>query len=453
VSGSFEQFVDSVAAVFDHCWTVEVGLLGYDAPPQDGNAGGGTEYDVYLQSLPANVFGFTSWGVGEIQFESGVRERSTTHIIIDNDFLGYRTEGWDGLRVTAAHEFHHAIQVGAYGIWNTAPNSDFYFYELTSVWMEDVVYDQINDYYFDLLAYFAGYKDAMNRSFSFTEFNAGSRSGYERSVYAHFLEQRFGRETMRSIWKGVQERPILRSMNKVLTEQGSSLPDAFSEFSYWNFFTGPRADTIRYYREGRSYPAIALNISVQFSGLTSTIRSEAFPLSSQYYRFDASSDTVLAVVVEKNYERAYSSPGTAASLEVVLSNSTPSGGTQQLQNGLSSGFSVQNRNDWKTYFVSKTTLNDLRSRAFAFPNPLNLSQAGFLVLPAEGSPPGESEVFLLTSSLDVVFSGVYPVGQTLGKSEVRVPVAHLAQKISSGIHFVLLKTTQKEYQWKIAVIR
>ena len=41
---------------------------------------------------------------------------------IDNDFQFF-TARVDGLRVTIAHEFFHAIQFGAYGYWST----DLYF--------------------------------------------------------------------------------------------------------------------------------------------------------------------------------------------------------------------------------------------------------------------------------------------------------------------------------------
>jgi len=92
--------------------------------------------------------------VEQIRFDliSGTQipERWTSDIDIDNDFIGskYNAKGIQALRVTAAHEFHHAIQYG-YGWWG-----ERYPYELTSTWMEDVVYTDVNDYYQYLPDYF-----------------------------------------------------------------------------------------------------------------------------------------------------------------------------------------------------------------------------------------------------------------------------------------------------------
>lgn len=450
VANSHEEYVDSVAAVFDHCWNVEIDMLGFEAPPLDGDAGGGPEHDVYIRSLFAGEFGYIS-DFGEIKYESGDKERTAAFIVIDNDFLGLRTEGWDGLRVTAAHEFFHVVQVGSYGIWNIVPNYDFYFYELTGVWMEDVVYDDINDYYEDLPLFFSGFKDAANRSYSFAEFNA--RRGYERSIFAHFLDQRFGRELLVEVWDGVKTRPVLRSIHLALQDRASSLADAFSEFAHWNLFTASRADSTRYYREGTYYPKMSMNFSAEFTGSASVIRSSAFPFSLQYFGYRFPSDTVIAIVVEKNFEGAYSSPGIATNFEITLSNSKPPGGVQTLRNGVKSGFAVEKPENWRTQFISSTTLRDLREASQPFPSPLRLFHADALVLPADGSSAGVGEVFLLSSSLDLVFSGSFPVVDVLGKSFVRIPVSELRKTVGTGVHFVVLKTREKEYQWKLAVIR
>ena len=67
---------------------------------------------------------------------------------MDNDYQEgyYFVNDLDALRVTAAHEFNHAIQL-SYGVhWDDQNPIDLYFIEMTSTWVEDVVYNDINRY-------------------------------------------------------------------------------------------------------------------------------------------------------------------------------------------------------------------------------------------------------------------------------------------------------------------
>ena len=68
--------------------------------------------------------------------------RSVAECGLDNNFdpRQYGAPAYDSLRVTAAHEFFHAIQ------FNYDTTDDDWFMEGTAVWVEDQVYDGINDY-------------------------------------------------------------------------------------------------------------------------------------------------------------------------------------------------------------------------------------------------------------------------------------------------------------------
>lgn len=456
VSGSAEEFVDSVAAVFDHCWSVEIGEMGYGVPPPDDGNGGGDEYDVYIQDLAPDLFGFTSWD-GEPQLEGGIHERYATFITIDNDFFPHRTKGLDGLRVTAAHEFHHAIQIGSYGLWPTAPGSgeyrDLYFYELTSVWFEEILYDDVNDYYFDLPRFLQNFKDGAGRSLSFSTYSLAN-AGYERSLWAQYLDKRFSRTAMRELWEGVRTNPVLESADVMLHSHQSSLRDAFAEFSFWNVYTGARADTIRYYQEGKMFPSLQPNLSTTFNGTSTFIQQEAYPFSAQYYTFAVSGDTVIAAISNVNQEAATSNPSLLSGFRLTLTGiGGGSGAIQKLSNGLTMVFSGLPIDDWRTLYIGAGAAADLKSQAFPFPNPMRLQDAAILTLPVEGSLSGPASVFILTGSFDLVFSGSYQVTDSFGKKVVTVPAKDFSGSVSSGIHFVIVKTQQREYRSKMVFIR
>ncbi|HEY5615323.1 MAG TPA: hypothetical protein VIL52_04810, partial [Bacteroidota bacterium] len=61
--------------------------------------------------------------------------------------------------------------------------------------------------------------------------------------------------------------------------------------------------------------------------------------------------------------------------------------------------------------------------------------------------------FLLSSSLDLVFSGRYPVSDYLGKRFIRVPTGDFRSSVHSGIYFVVVHCPDVEHRWKVAVIR
>jgi hypothetical protein len=451
VPNSYEEYVDSVAAIFDHCRDVEVDVLGFRPPPSDGGSGGGAEYDIYIRDQAPDLFGFTSWD-GETQLESGVRDRHVTFIEIDNDIFAQRTKGLNGLRVTAAHELHHSMQVGTYGIWNTVPNSDFYFYELTSVWLEEVLYNDVNDYYFDLPQFLQSFKEGSGRSLGFTTFTS-AKAGYERSIWDQYLEKRFGMDVVRQMWEGILIQPPLESMETVLGNHGSSLKTAYAEFSSWNMFTGARADTVRYYREGNMFPPIQPNTTAAFSGSSMFIQGEAYPLSAQYYAFSVPGDTILAAISNINHELAYSNPGQRSGIRLTLSRTEGKGAVQKLSNGFTMGFEGEPKEDWRTLYVGTTSKSNLNTSPLPSPNPLRLREATALLLPADGSSPGPATVFVLSMTFDLVFSGSYSVADRFGSPTVSIPTGDLAGSVSSGIHFVFLKTAQREYRWKMAFVQ
>ena len=109
--------------------------------------------------------------------------------------------GHDALRVTIAHEFHHAVQFGYY-----QGNDGIWWQESTSTWMEEVAYPEIDDY----LQYLPSFLGVPHRAL-----NSGGRLGsdfhiYGTSIFSHFLDQRYNREVNRLIWEELARRASAR---------------------------------------------------------------------------------------------------------------------------------------------------------------------------------------------------------------------------------------------------
>jgi hypothetical protein len=141
------DYVDSVKSVMTTVWAREVNQLGYRAPLPDGNSGshhGGNpnnKIDIYLQDVGRfGYYGYCTSDDPRYSRQSNV----SAYCVFDDDFSGNQfpaTHGVAALKVTAAHEFNHAIQF-AYDV-----REDRWFMEATATNMEATVYPTIHDNY------------------------------------------------------------------------------------------------------------------------------------------------------------------------------------------------------------------------------------------------------------------------------------------------------------------
>ncbi len=258
------DWVEKAAQIFDRCYEFEIDTLGYPVPPVDNP--NDPQIDVYLHNIGA--YGFTS---PDSIYSVAEHKACTSYIEVDNDFKGrgFATHGFDALKVTAAHELFHVIQLGM-----VLREQDFYFYEMSSVWMEDQAYDAINDYYANLPDFF------NNPGLPLTTYNGAHE--YGATVWLHFLSKRFGRDVVRQIWGEMPHANSLKSMSYVLASDGSDFATEFATFSVWNYFTGSRADTLQYYTEGEHFPELYISHVMPFTSDTSFSDSTTF-LTSKYF--------------------------------------------------------------------------------------------------------------------------------------------------------------------------
>jgi len=246
------DYIDTVAAVLDRAWNLEVETLGYQVPPSDGGAGGGPELDVYILDLGRlRRYGLT--------FPESGGATTSSYLQLDNNYTdsvfgqaslcegAKGTRGLDALRVTVAHEFFHMIQFGYYrgsdGAW---------WQEASAVWMEDVAYPEADDY----LQYVCAFLGVPDRSLDSGRPSSYDEHPYGASVFAHFLDQRYERDVIRSIWEefGRRRSADIAHFDRVLLKiDDEGLDGAVSELAVWNYFTGARHRE-EFYSEGDKYP-------------------------------------------------------------------------------------------------------------------------------------------------------------------------------------------------------
>ena len=244
------SFVAQVSAVMEHVWTTEISTYGWREPVSDVNLPhneGSGKFDVYLSDLGRDgIYGFCTPDPGQ----RTVAE--SAYCVLDNDFSfsQFGAEPVDSLSVTTAHEFNHAIQF-AYDV-----TDDMWLLEATATFMEDEVYDDINDNYQYLVTGPLGRPRTPADSFSDFQ-NIGPDSGYQYGtfVWMRYLSEEFGsRDVVRRIWEKVDGRGApdgglysLQGIAAMLSEQGTDFASSFADFAAKN------AKPSAFYEEGTAY--------------------------------------------------------------------------------------------------------------------------------------------------------------------------------------------------------
>lgn len=194
------DWVETVAGVFEYVYGVEVNKMGYIAPP-------GTKYDVYLSDLTAQqAYGFTT----NDGFPTPPSTSVGTYIEIDRAFThsmfteSGRYTPIQMLQITAAHEFHHAIQF-AYNYY-----FDIWYGEVTATWMEDEVYNSVNQLY-SYLGKYVTIVDTLSLNGP-----TGNNTEYGRWIFNRFLAEAQGSRTVvRSIWEELGREPANSSRTDI----------------------------------------------------------------------------------------------------------------------------------------------------------------------------------------------------------------------------------------------
>jgi hypothetical protein len=233
-----KTWVNQNLATLNKVWRLEVGKLGYRRPVKDGQRGGNSKVDVYLEDIGSQ--GYYGWCVAEVA--KGKRE-APSHCVLDNDYSEFRDHTpIDNLRVTAAHEFFHTVQF-AYDV-----AEDHWLMEATSTWMEERFADGVND---NLQYLPAG--QVSRPGVPLDTFNPNGAEQYGNWVFFEFLSSRFGNGVVRSIWNqagafpGAGKKYSTQAVTAALRHHGG-----FREF--YGLFAAGNLTPGSAYEEGASWP-------------------------------------------------------------------------------------------------------------------------------------------------------------------------------------------------------
>jgi hypothetical protein len=221
----------------------EVTSYGWAKPPVCTTAACGTDnpwdrYPVQVAGLGGGLYGYvtSSGGIytGDIGNNPNTPAAETDSVascmVLNSDYTGFPGGALLSLQVTAAHEFVHSIQFG-YG--DPSPFEDDIWYESIAAYMEDEVYDAVNDNYQYLYPTFTS-----------------CLGEYSGNVYSDWLFYRYaaertggtnlaggGEDVAQGYWANVSlGQTGLGAYNNALAAKGANLNDIFHNYAITSRF-------------------------------------------------------------------------------------------------------------------------------------------------------------------------------------------------------------------------
>lgn len=247
-----EEFAYNVGIAADSSKTVIIDKMNFRSvvPDQDNI------YDIYIEQLPNGSYG---WNCPD-------GDLGQSWVEIDDNYIGtnYSTTGLDAMRISVAHEYFHAVQRS----YVPSPGQNSFFYELSSIWIEDIIFPEINDYIF--------FSQNGDDYFTDPEKNMNTYNGYGLGLYGHYMNFIFDDKIMQNIWEkfsiintGNEVDFIFNAIDSVLIDQdygyNSSFVETWIDFNTRNLFNGRfdnMQNSIYYYEDQKYFGPIETNINV-----------------------------------------------------------------------------------------------------------------------------------------------------------------------------------------------
>ncbi len=214
------SYAQLVGAAADLSWQVQCDEMGYYTPPSDLGLGGDTRYDVYIAAISS--LGYTTYS-GEPSNPATPNNDYASHIAILN------TMGSDLAKVTMCHEFQHAVQMS----YDVAEPT--WFMENCAVWMEDMVYDEIDDY----IGYLHSGDNPLRKPWWDIRSGGSTLYWYGGTTWARYIWLRMDELAIRQIWEEcayVWGNNMLASQGEIFSNWGLTWEQGFMEYGCWRWF-------------------------------------------------------------------------------------------------------------------------------------------------------------------------------------------------------------------------
>jgi hypothetical protein len=434
----------------DSTYSFEINFLGYPAPPSDGTEGGDDKYDIYIQNIPG-FYGYT-------QPENKVNSTNwTSYLVIDNDFPAgsYYTQGINAAKVTVAHEFHHAIQMG-----NFAPSelsapfreSDRFFYEITSTAFEEFVFDDVNDYYAYMSSYFQNPETPMSIN-----------DGYNLAIWNIYLQNNFDFDILKRQWELMPGNDALKAIALSIDESFSTFGNELNKFGVWTYFTNSRATSGRYFEEASNYPLITPTATVSFTPPSKTYDMTVGPVANYYLKINLpSSDGVFySIITNSDYEKT-SNQTLPFSFSIYQDTVN---GEKVINDFYSVSFDKAGQPFWNNagilnnivvYGDSSYSIPEIEGESFAYPMPIKKSATNtlYIAFQSNGTIGEEVDLNIYSAGVEQYYTGKKIIQSAYLKNSNKYCEISLNKSdfdFPSGVYIYVIKSGDEIFKGKLVI--
>ena len=261
------DYIDSVAYYFDLVYDFEVNQVGMKTPPKDNNAGGNDLYDIYVAEIGTGDKGYYGFTYPENQTIP-----TPSYIVIDNNFSKndkykdpqsgqliktYNTYGIDALKITAAHEFNHAIQFA----YNQQASKTEVLAEMSSTLFEYLMFPEIKDYKY----YMNSFLKYLPR---YSLFSSTPAHGYYWStLFIKITESHGNRDFVKEIWNNTERfYNVYDVYNETFKQKlNTNLDRELIDMAEWLYHTGNKHDLDKHFRDSHLLDSLKFQYSSTFS--------------------------------------------------------------------------------------------------------------------------------------------------------------------------------------------
>ena len=270
-NNSIPDYVEWAAEAADSSYRHEILRLGFKDPIPDG-----ARYSIIISNLEPGLYGYVQLSTGQ---------PSGSFMVIDKDFnpaeyppnTDPEGEQKGALKVTIAHELKHAIQIVQNGWFTDAGD----WAEMDATLMEEVVYDDVNDYYY-YISSFSTYFDRPSISII--------PGTYWHITWALYFHEKFGADFWPSVWSRLEQNAdaiFLDTIAEEILNRGETYERSLIENFMWHYASGSEKSTPFFgFEESSFYPNSVLEESF-FELQTELTELESISrFSGRYYEFD-----------------------------------------------------------------------------------------------------------------------------------------------------------------------
>lgn len=293
------DYIDRVAESADSSYRHMVQTIGFSDPIPSG-----ATYKVYVENnLPQSAYGYTS---------TSSSSPGGTYIAIEADFDGFPENTHpDGdqtgaIYATMAHEFKHAIQYEQ-NRWQS-PSGGFDWSEMDATLMEEIVYDDVNDYYNYIKN--GVYSNNPNSNSIFFAPNLSTPGAYYHVSWMIFYWEAFGNDLWRNVWQLIEDGydvnnhlSIDEALLNALPDYATNFETTFVQNHLWHLASGPRAGNDDYgFEEKEFYPYSNIDASFTLVPEQGVQLSNISKLAARYVEVIPSSNDLGPVEVAVDFD-------------------------------------------------------------------------------------------------------------------------------------------------------